>query len=201
MRLFGGSVSSRRCTSFLYNFDVPERSAAATVSRVLSLPAYLRARSLSVYLTMPTGELQTEEVVRNALSQGKTVYIPFTKLPDEPDTMKMLRLDSIQDLDNLKPNAWKIPEHESAAGRHEGVFVIALHKHVLSSQSTRPALDPDSEGLDLILLPGLAFDRQRTRLGHGKGYYDRYLALTELWCRTRDKPMPATGVLQQFREV
>lgn len=36
--------------------------------------------------------------------------------------------------------------------------------------------DANAEGLDVAVVPGMAFDRSGHRLGRGKGYYDRFLA-------------------------
>lgn len=63
-----------------------------------------------------------------------------------------LTFHRISDLKELKPGKFGIPEPDS----------------------TSSGIAP--EDLDLILIPGIAFDDSGVRIGYGKGYYDRLLA-------------------------
>ncbi|EPS39040.1 hypothetical protein H072_7184 [Dactylellina haptotyla CBS 200.50] len=142
----------------------------AVFGLLTSLPEYQRARSVSIYLSMPAAEIDTVPMVRDAFERGKQVYIPFTHKAaqtnpqDEeptPSKMDMVSLDSLEDYQSLKRNSWGIP--------------TPTKKSLETRQNCIENLKKGADGLDLIVLPGVAFDNDCRRLGHGKGYYDYFL--------------------------
>ncbi|PIA13651.1 nagb/rpia/CoA transferase-like protein [Coemansia reversa NRRL 1564] len=130
---------------------------------------------------MDNGEVQTKPLIRHALDEGKTVYVPRC----DGSVMDMVRLESSHDLDTLPQNKWGIPE----------------------PSKDRPAVNP--QVLDFIVVPGVAFDRYGNRCGHGKGYYDRYLAQAKqafacavcLNVQVLDTPVPSNSYDQKPHAV
>jgi 5-formyltetrahydrofolate cyclo-ligase len=93
-------------------------------------------------------EVQTEAIINYLLKNGKTVALPVCTRERD------LRAAVINDLSQLQPVAFGLMEPGPEA----------------------TALDPKQ--LDLIVVPGVAFDEKGYRLGHGAGYYDRFLSKT-----------------------
>lgn len=64
---------------------------------------------------------------------------------------------------------------------------------MLTSENLAGLSEELKEGLDLVLVPGLAFDWQRRRLGHGRGYYDAYLNACEAFSIAHKLPVTRTS--------
>ncbi|TNY23806.1 hypothetical protein DMC30DRAFT_280545 [Rhodotorula diobovata] len=173
-KLLRRAISSR--LSALPAHQVQQESQAV-VAHLLSSPHYSAAASISVYLSTPQAEVHTDDIIRHALRHGKRIYVPYCPVEDKT-TMRMLRLRDERHLDGLGMNRWGIREVDPK-----------------EAELLEDADAPTSPGLDLILVPGLAFDPLRRRLGHGRGYYDRYMTACMDYPRRFGKPAPRTVAL------
>ncbi len=124
--------------------------------RLLESPFWQRSRRVVLYVSVK-GEVDTALLLERAWKEGREVFLPRCR-PEEPGRMDMI---ACRGPEELVPSSFGIPEP------------------VLSAESRLLSLRDLSDGdRTLIVVPGLAFDRDGFRLGYGGGYYDRMLALS-----------------------
>jgi 5-formyltetrahydrofolate cyclo-ligase len=49
-------------------------------------------------------------------------------------------------------------------------------------------------GLDLIVVPGVGFDKDMNRVGHGKGYYDDFIQRCHAYANSIERRPPVLGI-------
>jgi 5-formyltetrahydrofolate cyclo-ligase len=123
----------------------------AICGRFMELPAYRTAKSVMWYVDAGS-EVRTRHTLPEALTHGKRVVVPWCVV--ETNTLELFLLE---DMSELVEGAYKILEPKDELRR-------------------LPAKVVQPEELDLVMVPGTAFDPRGGRMGQGKGYYDRLLA-------------------------
>jgi len=127
-----------------------EEKSSVIAARLATMPEVASATAVLVYMHFRS-EVRTLEVIRWMLAEGKTVAIPLTR-------PKISRIEAVR-IDD--------PEKEATPG----YFGIPEPlPHLVQTQTLNPY------DLDLVLVPGSAFDVQGGRLGYGGGYYDRFFS-------------------------
>ena len=83
--------------------------------------------------------------------------------------MDMLELASLRDFDDLKLDSWGIPTPSEESIKHRANCFGGCGRSADLGDECQ-----GGEGLDIVVTPGLGFDRTCGRLGRGKGFYDRF---------------------------
>lgn len=169
----------RTIKSRLSSLTPSEISTQSTTAQhlILNLPQYKAAQRISIYLSMPVHEAQTDLLVRNALSSRKEVFVPYlTTSPRKGSVnttrggkaMEMLRLGDVREYEGLGKDRWGIPSlgEQSLEGRENAMG---------GRGPGREGEGGGEKGLDLVVVPGVAFDEMMGRVGHGAGFYDKFL--------------------------
>lgn len=126
-----------------------EEKSARIKTNLFSLPEYEQAKSIMFFVDFGS-EVRMREMIEESIENNKVALV--TKMvPKERKLIPSRIFDFDKDLER----------------GHYGIL-----------EPKKEALRPHNpEEIDLVLVPGVAFDLKGNRLGYGGGYYDRFFAL------------------------
>ncbi len=117
------------------------------LNRLTTTSFYSNANNVMIYISFGS-EVLTKPIIDDLLNNGKRVFIPVTV----PATKALIVSELKNYEDDLKVGHFGVMEPKDEA--------------------LRP-VDPST--LDLVVVPGVVFDRNGYRIGYGGGYYDRFI--------------------------
>lgn len=121
--------------------------SGVVLDRLFSLEEFRVANTIFFFISFRS-EVDTVPMIKRALAEGKRVCLPYTYT----DSKQMVASHVLDFENDLEPGNYDIMEPRP--------------------ESVRP-IPP--EEIDIIIMPGVAFDADGRRLGYGGGYYDRFL--------------------------
>jgi 5-formyltetrahydrofolate cyclo-ligase len=137
------------------------------------LRATLAARSASAEVVQnESAGILTRVLALPEFNRAQRLAV-FLSLPGEPDTRALVEACHLR-AKHLCVPAWRADRQGYGLARLGPTTPVAPARFHVPEP-----LDPewvDARRLDLLLVPGVAFDAEGQRLGHGKGYYDRLLS-------------------------
>ncbi len=116
---------------------------------------YKEAKNIMSFISF-NNEVDTHKLIKQIILDGKNLYVPITN-PEK----KELLVSKLNDFNQLELGFYNI-----LTPKKEAINIV------------------DKSSLDLVLVPGLVFDRLGYRIGYGGGYYDRFLGDKNLKAKT-----------------
>jgi 5-formyltetrahydrofolate cyclo-ligase len=117
-----------------------------------------------------------EHLFRHSIWQAAEMVLSYASISSEVDTHSVIQ-EALRRQKTLAVPLYNPPGNETALSKLVRFEDLELSPHF---QLLEPRLDLrrplDPNAITLVLVPGIAFDRQGGRLGFGGGYFDRLLA-------------------------
>lgn len=129
---------------------------------LLGMETFKYSNHVMVYVGF-RNEVNTQLIMNHLLSLHKKLFVPITDIENHSITPT-----PINNLNELTIGSYGIMEPPK--------------KNITEYQDT----------IDLIIVPGIVFDRKGNRIGFGKGYYDTFLA-------SREKDVPTIALAYDFQ--
>lgn len=134
--------------------EVIEKSNAIK-TRLFQLSEFIDSKVILFYVSF-RNEVDTIDMISECLNSGKRVIVPVV-VPGN----KNLLLSELRSIDELSPGNYGILEPDKS-------FIRPVSEEVI----------------EIVIVPGVAFDKNRYRLGYGGGYYDRLIKKLPENCMT-----------------
>ncbi len=130
------------------------------IERFVALPEYQNAGTAMWYIDCRS-ELRTKFALPDALKSGKRIVVPYCT--EDENGENKLGLWLLESMDEMVVGKWDIlePPRDRWGDADKEV---------------------PPEELDIVMVPGVGFDRAGGRMGNGQGYYDRLLERVRMDC-------------------
>ena len=134
--------------------------------KLLNMLEFRNALTILFYASFD-GEVYTFEMMKQAQKLGKEIGLPrFTKEEKQIIPVRVANPDK-----DLEPGPYGIMQPKASRAQ-----TLSL------------------EEIDMVIVPGVAFDKENNRLGRGGGYYDRFLKIIP-------RDIPSIGLAFDFQLV
>ncbi|MCB2296928.1 5-formyltetrahydrofolate cyclo-ligase [Clostridium tagluense] len=133
---------------------------------IIKLPEFLNCKNIMLYLSFKN-EVDTYALAKWCLDNGKKVIVPYCI----KETREIIPFE----INNLTKDLTK------------SSFGIMEPKHDILKKA-------NTCDIDLIIVPGVVFDKHCNRIGFGAGYYDRFLP-------KRVKNTPTIGIAFDYQVI
>lgn len=117
------------------------------LNNFMSSKLFIESTNIMCFVSFGS-EVDTHSIIQNSLENSKKIFVPYIE-----EGKKEMKISQIESFDDLVPGRFNILEPKADKIR-----------------------EASKDDLDLIIVPGLVFDKKGYRIGYGGGYYDKFMA-------------------------